>query len=56
MVAVVAAVDLGRLGQLAPGDRVAFMPVDLTEAVRLGTRHRRRLAQAVVGHYPVEAG
>jgi KipI family sensor histidine kinase inhibitor len=56
VVAVVVSADLSRLGQLAPGERVAFTRVDLADAVRLGVQHRRRLAQAVVGHYPVEAG
>jgi KipI family sensor histidine kinase inhibitor len=56
VVAVVAAADLGRLGQLAPGDRVAFTPIDLQDALQLAAQHRRRLAQAVVGHYPLEAG
>jgi len=53
VVAVVAAVDQGRLGQLAPGDRVTFMPIELDQARQLAGEQGHRLERAVVGHYPV---
>jgi len=53
VLAVVATVDQGRLGQLAPGDQVRFTPVEMDQAVGLAAEHRRRLERAVVGHYPV---
>ena len=53
VVAVVAAVDLGLLGQCAPGDVIRFVPVTLAEARELAAEQRRTHARAVVSHYPL---
>jgi len=53
VVAVVAAVDRGRLGQCAPGMTVVFVPIDQREAGDAWQGHRRRLESAVVGRYPL---
>jgi allophanate hydrolase subunit 2 len=53
VVAVVAAVDHGRLGQCAPGDTVQFVPLDLEEARRERRLQMRAMESAVVGHYPL---
>jgi KipI family sensor histidine kinase inhibitor len=53
VVAVVAAADLGRLGQCAPGDAVVLVPIDHEQAADAWRDHRRRMARAVVGHYPL---
>jgi KipI family sensor histidine kinase inhibitor len=53
VVAVVAAVDHGLLGQCAPGATVVLVPCDLDEATEALGAHRRALGLAVVGHYPL---
>jgi len=53
VVAVVAAVDHGLLGQCAPGTTVVLVPCDLPEAIEALRAHRRALGLAVVGHYPL---
>jgi KipI family sensor histidine kinase inhibitor len=53
VVAVVAAVDLGRLGQCAPGERVVLVPIDHEQALEAWRMHRRRLESAVIGRYPL---
>lgn len=53
VIAVVAEVDHGRLGQCAPGQTVVFVPIDPGEA-RAALRAQRRLVEtAVVGSYPL---
>jgi allophanate hydrolase subunit 2 len=56
VLAVVASVDLGRLGQLAPGQLVRFEPIDLARAGQEAVVRQRVLESAVVGHYPLVAG
>ncbi|MGA2305123.1 MAG: carboxyltransferase domain-containing protein [Acidimicrobiales bacterium] len=53
VVAVVAAVDHGVLGQCAPGTTVVLVPCDCDEAGEALREHRRALSVAVVGHYPL---
>jgi biotin-dependent carboxylase-like uncharacterized protein len=53
VVAVVASVDHGLLGQCAPGDQVRFVTVTLDEARQLAAEQRRTHARAVVSHYPL---
>ena len=53
VVAVVASVDHGRLGQCAPGMTVRLVPVDHRQAAAALRAHRRDMETAVVGHYPV---
>ena len=53
VLAVVASVDHGRLGQCAPGTRVRLVPVDLAAAQEAAQTARRVLERAVVGHYPL---
>jgi allophanate hydrolase subunit 2 len=53
VVAVVAAVDHGVLGQCAPGTTVVLVPCDCDEAGEALREHRRALNVAVVGHYPL---
>jgi KipI family sensor histidine kinase inhibitor len=53
VVAVVAAVDHGVLGQCAPGTTVVLVPCDQDEAAEALQEHRRALDLAVVGHYPL---
>jgi KipI family sensor histidine kinase inhibitor len=53
VVAVVAAVDHGVLGQCAPGTTVVLVPCDYDEAAEALREHRRALSAAVVGHYPL---
>jgi allophanate hydrolase subunit 2 len=53
VVAVVAAVDHGVLGQCAPGTTVVLTPCDHDEAAEALRAHRRALDLAVVGHYPL---
>ena len=53
VVAVVAAVDHGVLGQCAPGTTVVLVPCDYDEAGVALREHRRALNGAVVGHYPL---
>ena len=56
VVACVASVDLPLLGQLAPGDRVAFTAVDPVTAVDLARRDRLDTAARVSGWFPTRAG
>jgi biotin-dependent carboxylase-like uncharacterized protein len=56
VVAVVAAVDHGVLGQCAPGSAVVLVPITHAEARVALEHHRRRLEGAVVGHYPFAVG
>jgi allophanate hydrolase subunit 2 len=53
VVAVVAAVDHGVLGQCAPGTTVVLVPCGYAEAAEALRAHRRALDVAVVGHYPL---
>ena len=53
VLAVVASVDHGRLGQCAPGTRVRLVPLAQDEARWAADTARRSLARAVVGHYPL---
>ena len=56
VLAVVATVDHGRLGQCAPGTLVRLVVVGADEAEEAWRVARRTLAGAVVGHYPLAAG
>jgi KipI family sensor histidine kinase inhibitor len=56
VVAVVAAVDHGVLGQCAPGSAVVLVPITHAEAQVALDYRRRRLDTAVVGHYPFAVG
>jgi allophanate hydrolase subunit 2 len=53
VVAVVAAVDHGALGQCAPGMTVVLVPCDHGEAAEALRAHTHALDLAVVGHYPL---
>jgi KipI family sensor histidine kinase inhibitor len=53
VLAVVATVDHGMLGQCAPGKAVAFTLVTAAQAAAALSARRRRLEAAVIGHYPV---
>jgi len=53
VVAVVAAVDHGVLGQCAPGTTVVLVPCGYGEAAEALREHRRALNEAVVGRYPL---
>jgi KipI family sensor histidine kinase inhibitor len=53
VLAVVAAVDHGLLGQCAPGSTVALAPITPAGARVAWNAHRRRMATAIAGHYPV---
>jgi KipI family sensor histidine kinase inhibitor len=53
VVAVVAAVDHGVLGQCAPGTTVVLVPCDHDVAAEALRAHTRALDRAVVGHYPL---
>ena len=53
VVAVVAAVDHGVLGQCAPGTTILLVPCDHNEAAEALREHRRALGLAVVGPYPL---
>ncbi|HEY1830721.1 MAG TPA: carboxyltransferase domain-containing protein [Acidimicrobiales bacterium] len=53
VIAVVVRVDLGRLGQLAPGDDVVLQPITLDAARQLEVEGGRILERAVVGHHPL---
>jgi len=56
VIACVISADLAALGQLRPGDTLAFVLVDLAEA-RDGHRSKERhLADRVTGWYPTGAG
>ena len=56
VLAVVASVDHGVLGQCAPGTRVRLVPIGHHEADAAWRASRRSLEAAVVGHYPLTAG
>ena len=53
IVAVVAGVDVGSLGQCAPGSTIRFEIVEPATARALWQAHTRELERAVVGHYPL---
>jgi KipI family sensor histidine kinase inhibitor len=53
VLAVVASVDHGLLGQCAPGTLVRFVPVAATAADEARRTRRRELAHAVAGTYPL---
>lgn len=53
VLAVVASVDHGLLGQCAPGTRVRLVPVAPSEADDARRTRRRELARAVAGTYPL---
>ena len=53
VLAVVASVDLGLLGQCGPGTRVRLVPVASSEAEDARRTRRRELARAVAGTYPL---
>jgi allophanate hydrolase subunit 2 len=53
VVAVVAAVDHGLLGQCAPGSIVALDPIDHVEAQGALRSQQRVLDSAVIGRYPL---
>jgi KipI family sensor histidine kinase inhibitor len=53
VIAVVASVDHGLLGQCAPGATLSLRPVTIDGARRDLVTRRRTLRRAVVGHYPV---
>jgi KipI family sensor histidine kinase inhibitor len=53
VIAVVASVDHGLLGQCAPGATLSLRPVTMDGARRDLVTRRRTLRRAVVGHYPV---
>ena len=53
VVAVVASVDHGRLGQCAPGMTVRLIPIGQQQAAAALAVHRHDVETAVVGRYPV---
>jgi KipI family sensor histidine kinase inhibitor len=53
VVAVVASVDHGRLGQCAPGMTVVLVPIDRRQAAAALKAQRRDMEAAVVGRYPM---
>lgn len=53
VLAVVATVDLGQLGQCAPGDTLTLEPVELEAARALQVTAERVRGRAVVGTYPL---
>ena len=53
VLAVVATVDLGRLGQCAPGTTIRLVPLDASGATEAHAAARRARHSAVVGRYPV---
>jgi KipI family sensor histidine kinase inhibitor len=53
VVAVVAVVDHGLLGQCPPGSTVALAPITQAAAHHAWSTYRRRMADAIAGHYPV---
>ena len=53
VLAVVASVDHGLLGQCAPGTRVRLVPVASSEADEARRTSRRELARGVAGTYPL---
>ncbi len=55
VIACVISADLGRLGQLRPGDRLVFSAVSTTLAHRASDRRARALAASVSGWFPTAA-
>jgi KipI family sensor histidine kinase inhibitor len=55
VVACVIAADLGRAGQLRPGDSVSFVTVDLPAAARAHSAQERVAADRVEGWFPTRA-
>ncbi len=53
VIAVVATVDHGRLGQCAPGMTVVLVPIDRRQAAAARAAQRRAMDAAVLGHYPL---
>jgi KipI family sensor histidine kinase inhibitor len=53
VVAVVAAVDRGLLGQCEPGATVVLVPIAYDHAATRRREHQRQLDAAVIGHYPI---
>jgi biotin-dependent carboxylase-like uncharacterized protein len=53
VLAVVAAVDHGLLGQCAPGTRVRLVPITASEADEASRLARREMERAVVGTFPL---
>jgi allophanate hydrolase subunit 2 len=53
VIAVVASVDHGRLGQCAPGMTVRLVPIDRRQAAVAWRAHRRSMEAAVLGRYPI---
>jgi allophanate hydrolase subunit 2 len=53
VIAVVAAVDHGVIGQCAPGSQVVLVPLDHAAAADARRGQDRALRAAVVGHYPL---
>jgi KipI family sensor histidine kinase inhibitor len=53
VIAVVASVDHGRLGQCAPGMTVVLVPIDRRQADVARRAQRRAMEAAVVGRYPL---
>jgi KipI family sensor histidine kinase inhibitor len=56
VIACVIAADVAKLGQLRPGDKVRFAPVDRQTARHERLRRERILAGRVSGWFPTEAG
>jgi KipI family sensor histidine kinase inhibitor len=56
VIACVISADLAALGQLRPGDTLAFLRVDLAEARDRHRSKERHLADRVTGWYPTGAG
>ena len=56
VIACVIGADLPSVGQLRPGDTVAFVAVDRRMALAAWTRSQRALAGQVAGWFPTEAG
>jgi allophanate hydrolase subunit 2 len=56
VIACVISADLAALGQLRPGDALAFVMVDRSEARDRHRSKERHLADRVTGWYPTGAG
>jgi allophanate hydrolase subunit 2 len=56
VLAVVASVDHGKLGQCSPGTRVRLVTIGEADAREAWRSARRALERAVVGHHPLAAG
>ena len=55
VIACVISADLPRLGQVRPGDRLAFAPIDPAEARRAFRQRAVALASSVSGWFPTAA-